>query len=235
MNRAFASMGSTSNAPAALTSAQDHLAIAELRFQAANDRFDALGLNVPATGPRGPVGIHINDSSNAAPRQSQASHNAQLMSLLTSSPAPQHPLPDDADGGRPAGDQWFTVSASGPHDAASGAYQFSNAGWFVLPDGMRLPPHGWQRSGDLFIQPETGYAIDQVGHLDPVPSAEPQAEPQAVDAQADSQAGEDGTVHYTITADMFGLYIQPAGGGAPVTHIPLVSHAESPGATMPPS
>jgi hypothetical protein len=114
----------------------------------------------------------------------------------------------------PAPSQWFAVAAR----PGSAAYRVGDTGWFLLQDGTELPPDGWRRQGDLLVQPATGFAIDGRGSLRPL--------------AADELGAEAGGASYTITADMFGLYIRPAGGGGAaavaLSHIPLVVYAEPP-------
>jgi hypothetical protein len=83
----------------------------------------------------------------------------------------------------------------------------------VLGDGTRIPPTGWQRRGDSFVQAETGFALDSAGGLRPAGASSADAE-----SDAESEATE-----YTVTADMFGLYLHPASGAPqprPI-HIPV--------------
>ena len=99
---------------------------------------------------------------------------------------------------------------------AGTGYRFSDGGWLVLADGTTLPPCGWERSGDLFVQPSTGFALDQQGHLEPA-------------AAGLTATGGDAT-QYTVTGDLFGLFFEPddGTGSAEGTHIPLSSQAEPP-------
>jgi hypothetical protein len=162
---------------------------AELRYAAAQSQLDAFGISEPTT------------TLPTAPSLRIASGPASA--TLAAFPAVHEET---------EGEYWFSVSAE-TFDGRPG-YRFSNAGWLVLPDGTPLPPNGWQRSGDYFVQRSTGYALDQSGHLELSPPG----------------LLESGDGNYALTGDLFGLYLNPAGGSdsssAPGRHIPLIVQPE---------
>jgi hypothetical protein len=191
---------SGSNSAQAIRVAEQRVGNAELEYAVAQSQLDALPPSeTTSTLPSGP-GIHI----ASAP-------------TVPTPPAIPPVVHEESEG-----EHWFAVSPTALGGGSDSGYRFSDTGWFVLADGTRLPPDGWQRDGDLFVQPSTGFALDQGGHLEPA-------------AAGLTETGDDGT-QFTVTGNLFGLFFEPDGGpdgsggpgSAAGTHIPLRSQAEPP-------